>query len=122
MILCACTKPYIYNKQHWVQETFLRSEEIVLTINLKSALTFNRFEEEDHAERYKYHFRLIIFSQLLKIDGMLKCLFLSKDSYRAIFIGPTGCGFRLDRKKIHHALLLDYHCLLNDPMESDIAQ
>ena len=38
---------------------FVESEEIVVIGNPNSVRAFNCFEEKDHAERYKCHFRFI---------------------------------------------------------------
>lgn len=49
-----------YNKEAKVQETFPRSEEIVVIDNPSNMHKFNRFEEkEDQAQSNKCHFVLI---------------------------------------------------------------
>jgi len=46
-------------KRRWILEQFPRSEEIVVIDNPNGVHAFNRFEEEEHVERYKCHFRLV---------------------------------------------------------------
>ena len=48
----------ITTSRQWFQETFLESKEIMMIVNPNRVHTFNRFEEEDHVESYKCHFRL----------------------------------------------------------------
>ena len=45
-------------KRQWLQENFPKSKEIAMIDNPNSIHPFNRFEEEDHVEMYKCHFRL----------------------------------------------------------------
>jgi len=49
----------IPTKRRWILEQFPRSEEIVVIDNPNGVHAFNRFEEEEHVERYKCHFRLV---------------------------------------------------------------
>ena len=47
------------SKRRWLREKFPDSEEIVAIDNPNSIHKFNRFEEEEHVERYGCHFKLI---------------------------------------------------------------
>lgn len=49
----------ITTKRQWTQEKFLESKRIVVIENLNRIHAFIRFEEDDHVEKYKCHFRLI---------------------------------------------------------------
>ena len=55
----------VYNKIHAIttnrqqlQGQCSENKEIVVIVNSNSVHGFNHFEEEDHVESYKYHFRL----------------------------------------------------------------
>ena len=46
-------------KRRWLFEKFPRCEEIVVIDNPNSVHAFNRFEEEEHVQRYGCHFKLL---------------------------------------------------------------
>lgn len=51
----------------WLQEKFPRSKVIVVIEKPNSVHPFNCFEEEDHVERNKCHFRLVDLTRRTKI-------------------------------------------------------
>ena len=50
---------WIPTKRRWLLDQFPDSEEIVVIDNPNSVHAFNRFEEEEHVERYGCHFKLV---------------------------------------------------------------